>query len=106
MQQWWLSAAAVHVVWAQSIGHGHLPAKGVQQVSTALLGSNSWILAPMLCWNCSSCLDRPYQANTAPHGRFIVGEDGKGGDEDEEETEGWRSEGSAFYLGCDVTAHR
>jgi hypothetical protein len=42
----------------------------------------------VVIWHCGVSVDRPHQANTVPHGRFIVEEEGKSGDEDEEEKEG------------------
>ena len=41
----------------------------------------------MLCEKRDSFLDRQHQANTVPRGKFIVGEEGRGGDKDKGETE-------------------
>ena len=59
-----------------------------------------------------SRLDSPHQANAVPRGRGLWGGGGQGekgapetkGEKREKRGEG--QEGSAFYLGCDVTAHR
>lgn len=48
-------------------------------------------------------LDRSHQEGTVPRERFIPWERGNIGENKERRKEGGRSEGSAFYLDCNIT---